>query len=526
MKKYTVTLLLIFNALFILAQIPHFSCGTSSSKSKWLQDYQKDPQRYLSSLQNRGGVTYLPLTLTIVGSDDSLGMVPVEGVLSSFCQLNRDFEGTGLQFFIEGNIRYIYESAFYIHDSVKAGGIRMLQYNIPNTLNVYFVASPAGNCGYNLPYAGIAMNNNCIDGHTFAHEMGHCLNLPHTFLGWEGGISYNGSPVSVFNSPAPERVTINYTDFKDTLYLNDTLIVDTVFVERVPRSGSQSNCNTAADGFCDTPSDYLAFRWYCTSTNSISATRQLDPDSVAFFSDGWYIMSYAYDECQGGFSNEQVNAMNAFVVNEKPNWLYNQNPIRDSVGAAQLIYPAPSQIIPATNPRFTWQSTSGATHYLIEVYKEPYATNQIVEKHITSDTFFQSSRYFPPRPAIFPYGWRVRPFNQSVTCVPFSSTQFFNTIIPSGMEITETEPNLEIDIMPSFVSKSQQLNLLFKTNIELLKLDFYNVAGQRIFSTENLVEGNNALQISLPDAMVAGMYFIHMRDEKGRSNTQKIVVHN
>ena len=214
MKKIYLTIAVSFFTIFstLLAQNPQLPCGTPSGKTEWLKDYQLNPSRFHSLLEARGANTmYLPVTLQIVGTDDSLGMAGLDAVLASFCELNQDFKASGIQFFIEPPIRYVYETAFYRHDSVKAGGIRMLQNNVTNTINVYFVADPAGNCGYNLPYAGIAMNNGCISGHTFAHEMGHCLNLPHTFIGWEGGTSWGGNPVQYVRDAKDSEIFANYT---------------------------------------------------------------------------------------------------------------------------------------------------------------------------------------------------------------------------------------------------------------------------------------------------------------------------
>jgi len=517
----------IFNSVQLSAQNPQLPCGAAPGRSAWLQEYQRDPSAYTTLLQTRGGgsTMYLPLTIHIVGNDDSLGMASFDAVLNSFCQLNEDYAPAGIQFFIEGSVRYIYETAFYVHDSVKAGGIRMLQYNVANTLNVYFVGSPAGNCGYNLPYAGIAMSNSCINGHTFAHEMGHCLSLPHTFLGWEGGRSWNGSPVQVFNTPAPERVTINYTDFKDTIFLNDTLIIDTVFVENVPRVGVNANCQFAADGFCDTPADYLAFRWFCTAANSISSLAQIDPDSVVFQSDGWYIMSYAYDECQVGFSQEQINAMKAYVLTEKPSLLYNQSPYNDSVGQLMPLLPLAGAIIPSQSPRFEWAATQGATHYYLEIYKEPYATNQVVERVLLTDTFYQSTRNYTPRLASFPYAWRVLPYNNGYTCAGFSPVRNFNTVLPSGLEPAMMEQTLQWDLLPNYTNAGQTIRVaITDVKIQHATLRIYSSTGQLLWSAAQNLEQVQNLEISIPTHWASGLYFVELSTELGYRGLKKMVL--
>lgn len=528
MKLYK--LLEIFTCLIIFstslnAQQPNLPCGTAPGKSDFLKDYQADPARFKPLLEGRGGSTmYLPLTIHIVGTDDSMGMAGMDAVLYSFCQLNQDFSATGIQFFIEPPIRYIYETAFFTHDSVKAGGIRMLQYNDPSTINIYFVGNPAGNCGYNLPYAGVAMGNGCINGHTFAHEMGHCLQLPHTFIGWEGGTGWGGNSVQSFNGPAPETVTINYTDFKDTIFLNDTLIIDTLYVERVARTGATTNCTYAADGFCDTPADYLAFRWLCTAQNSIGAVLQYDPDTVSFQSDGWYIMSYAFDACQVGFSQEQTDAMKSFVLTERTQWLYNQSPNVDSVGILNPIQPLAGLPIPSENVRFEWNRVEGATHYYLEVYKEPYAINQIVERVLLTDTFFLSSKSFTPRPASFPYAWRVMPFNYGNTCRGYNNPVYFNTVINTSIELIHQELP-DWNILPNLIVAGQSFRLLIDDVLtQKTALNVYNSTGQRIWTTMLSADNGTDMQFMVPDNWVSGLYFAELKTESGKNSVKKFVI--
>ncbi len=517
----------------LLLQAQNLPCGSPAYKSEWLREYQRRPvQDRLSEHQNRRNArttTYLPMTFHLVGRTDSGGVVSLESVLASFCQLNEDYAGSGIQFYIEFPIRYHYNTAWYSHSEVRDGGLMMLQENVANTINVYFVASPAGNCGYNLPYAGVAMNNGCLSGHTFAHELGHALGMPHTFFGWEGGQSWDGSVPPVYDQPAPITVTYNYTDFKDTMWSADTLIIDTAYVENVPRTGTQSNCDFAADGFCDTEADYLAYRWLCSSTNAMSSVLQTDPNGMTFNSNGEYIMSYAYDDCQTGFTAEQIAGMNAFIQDRRQSYLYNQNPNALPVtGQPTPLSPAAAAIVPETQVTFTWQPLTNATHYYIELYREPYAANTLIYRGIVADTFYTHAANLPPRNPNFPYAWRVLGFNQGSSCGWFSNPINFNTsAVVSTAELPKDAPTLRIFPNPAQVADGFTLEA-FAPAAMSGKLQLHNAIGQLIYTqTLRLEAGDNQYQISGNNAWAEGWYFLSWQSAEGQHrHTEAIFMKN
>jgi len=498
-------------------------CGTPAFKTKWMQDYHKNP-----AIQQKGSTnttTYLPLSLHIVGNDDSTGYGSLPAILAAFCQVNRDYKSTGIQFFIEGSIDYISNSDFNRHDSIIVGGGFMLQYNVPNTTNCYFVADPAGNCGYNVLYGGLTVGYSCISGHTFSHELGHALGLQHPFYGWEGGHGYNGSYIQVFNSAAPTEVLLDYTVFKDTMWSADTVIVDTALVEIVARTGPTANCHIAADGFCDTDADYLAYRWACNGTGN-SSVQQLDPDTVAFYSKAWNIMSYSFDNCQTSFSAEQSAYANSFVQTQRPGHLYNQNPIIDSIAIADLnlLEPAAGTILPTTTGiTFRWNSVPGATHYILKVCASPCGSaNLDMEEILLTDTSYISSLVYNPRISIFPYRWKVIPFNQSYTCAGQTPKQTFNTQTPTNLRAIENVSSFNAYPNPLGSGQSLQLEAT-TTTITNTTLRLYNVTGQIIKEQGwNLQKGSNSLSFSTTD-LAPGVYLLFLEGKQGRM-VQKLVI--
>lgn len=142
----------------------------------------------------------------------------------------------------------------------------MVEYNVENVFNIYFVSDFVGNCGYNLFYVGIVNVNGCssfIDI-IWLYEVGYVLSLLYFFFGWEGGVSWDGSVDYNFSDFVLECVIYDYIYFQDMLIF-DIFIIDMIFVELV----DGSNCIIVVDGFCDMFFDYLVLCWICNG-NGVS----------------------------------------------------------------------------------------------------------------------------------------------------------------------------------------------------------------------------------------------------------------
>ncbi|MDX1913128.1 MAG: hypothetical protein SFV22_16660, partial [Saprospiraceae bacterium] len=198
---YSLLTLLSLNAGVVLGQNDDNQpwCGTKGITS-WF-DFYRQNREYFAAERGDGDTAwlYVPVTIQIVGNDNGGGYYPLELALLSVCQMNEHFAQARIKFYLQPGdpVRYLNNSTWYEHN--WDGGADLIESNrIPNRLNTFIVADPAGNCGYSWIDA-IVMAKGCSGpgNRTWAHEAGHHLSLPHPFYGWEG-FEWD------YSQPAPE----------------------------------------------------------------------------------------------------------------------------------------------------------------------------------------------------------------------------------------------------------------------------------------------------------------------------------
>lgn len=503
---------LVFVSLNAQSQQDLLPCGSPSFKSKWLTEYQLDPSGYDTKDDE---ILRVPLTIHLLGTDAGTGYFSVNSLLDALCTLNNDFAETEIEFYIEGDINYIANSAWNAHESVLDGADMMFANNVENTINCYFVSDPAGNCGYNLPYAGMAMAKSCAApaDHTWAHEMGHGLSLPHPFLGWEGGHGYDGSAVTNWSEPAPDTVLYDYTFFQDVLY-TDTLIVDTAVVERV----DGSNCTFAADGFCDTAPDYIAYRWNCNS-DDVSAATLHDPNDETFQVDGTLIMSYANDGCSYRFSAEQSAAMRANLVDEKPEVLTNQDP-GPVLGTLELLSPVNEELQHYQNAVLDWADAENALGYTVQL--EIFLGNSSVtlKRFETTESQIQLEDDLVIGSN---YRWTVRTYNNYYFCEDeysaqglFTAAEISSTTNLAGLSGFSVFPNVQ-------AAGAVEIRVRAELNeVQNLRWTLTDITGKTV--TAGMYENAQSLQTRTRlGELHAGVYFFSLANETGKA-VKKIVV--
>jgi hypothetical protein len=469
-------------------------CGTRGM-SDWLRQYNGQ----IPVADRSEDTLWVAIQAHLLAKDNGTARITPERFLNAFCQLNDDFAGANIRFYFKDDWNLINKTAWYAHSTIPQGIEMMLTNNVPNALNSYFAADPAGNCGYNLPYAGVAVAHNCANAgdHTWAHEVGHALSLPHPFIGWEGK-TYN------FNQPTPLLLTYDYTYFHDTIDTQVPAPLDTALVEFL----DGSNCAIAADRICDTKPDYLSYRWDCNAQNT-STVKQKDPAGAEFYSDGTLFMSYAFDRCQNRFSPEEIAIMRATLLTEKSSWIAPamlQQPVEEE---ALALEPVQEQLVPNTGALLRWQPVPNATHYLVQASRfVGFSFKQI--DVMTTDTFLFAGTLTPNSL----YYWRIRPFNYWHACNDFSALATFRT---AGVSAASSPDADGWRLYPSLLENETPLTLEIPEQWrgEEAQCNVFDAAGRLVWQSYLLLH-TPRMHVSIPaQNWPAGVYRLILTTQKG-----------
>ena len=475
------TIVLFFTFLFFgaYAQNSNF-CGTphDAEGEKFLTNYFEGKVQ----LKNTTDIIWVPMTIHLVSpSNGSIPGFREKEAGIALCQLNVDFEPTGIQFYIS-SFNYIANDNYYDHTFQQ--GFQMMEFNNVNgTINSYFVSSPAGNCGYFSPSGGaVALAFGCSGpfSHTWAHEIGHYLSLPHTFRGWEGEDYEQGDIApNVVNGSLVERAA-------------DTL-----------------NCANQADRFCDTPADYLSFRWNCNNNNESSVT-QSDPDSTEFRSDGTYFMSYSNDACMDKFSMLQQDAMVVNLQTTKPNQIDSDYvPIEIDYENIYQVYPIDQEIVNDDDVLLQWEDEGqDIIGYHLEmskfegfnfIFEDVFVigTSYMINDLQNDDEFF----------------WRITPVTKSGSCNEPIVNSFITSFVVSTQDL-EKQENLTLSPNPNNGS------FILSSDVELIgTIRIYNMHSQLIYSEKATNSKSQSLNIITP----SGLYILQI-DLNGKKINKKFIV--
>ncbi len=428
----------------------------------------------------------IPVTIHIIRSDQGGGSFTAARAIDGLCDVNNRFAGTGMKFFLAGNPRFIDDSDL-LNPVDWSIPIDMLDvYNVPRTVNIYYTnLSALSLCGFAFyPLTGpggfqndggVVMSFACSqpNGTTLAHELGHYFALPHTF---------DQTSENPLDPLYAELVTRNTNEI-------------------LPRRSA--NCSNAGDYFCDTPADFIDYRWSCPT-----AATALDLNGDVLRPDSSYYMSYSSDVCMSRFSEQQVLAMRATVANTNaPRGYLLLNTPGVLPDISQL---APTSLVPAEGDsniagnfaEFRWTRVAGAQYYNLKIYQ---FGGLLMDTLIVDTVFVNRSNAIRANRNL---SWEVRALNQVSLCTPYSTRNNFRTGNFIGLSTSSLELGT-LQLWPNPIRSGETLNL---TGLKegVTSISVYDLQGRKMVQSSILVETNTTI-FELPN-LKQGVYLIETQN--------------
>ncbi len=357
-------------------------CGAEID-SAYRAYYMSLPNSYFQQTKSsRAATLYVPVFYHLIGTvtnGKKTGTMRLSEVLQSHCELNQAYLTSDIQFYIVG-IDSIFNASYYNFASNTVGNTIMTTYNVTNTCNIYINENPNGVCGYAFfpnsgpKGGGIFINKSCYgtNSTTLIHEMGHYCGLAHTFE------------------------TLGGVEFVDG-----------------------TNCSTAGDRFCDTPADFLDYRWTCPFTGN-----DTDPNGDLYKTviDGTLYMSYSNDNCQQRFSDAQRAYMYTTLQTKRATLINNGFQGFVSLTPPTHIQPVSNDTtVSANSAFFKWNSVAGAQFYYLQLPSN--VPTLLYADTLVKDTFVTIRGLFANRA----YQYHVMALSYNNDCNVFSTKEPFKT---------------------------------------------------------------------------------------------------
>lgn len=465
-------------------------CGTIDTDiDTWIAQMEAMGGRPTKGYLQTRSTVYIPMHYHIVTKTDKTGGFPLNYLFELNCDLNARYAAGGIdiKFYID-TISYINSSTLY--DMTNAEESQINKFKTLKHCNVFLVNDPAGACGYtyrpntfNSPtnrsgiyLAASAGSINCTKpgSTTLTHEMGHWLDLPHTFYGWEGQ-TYTSA-----TSPSGIRR------------------------ENVARTGTNANCTKNGDGFCDTDPDYISDRWTCPNSKLYT-----DMVGATFTHSSNNYMCYALDNCMSLFTDLQKAQINFSMskYNERKDLLNIPVPNDLKNDSFYFYYPKTqsnsSVRFPSNNLKLQFNKQPNAKMYNVTLAKGTTAINtnfdfaptSIIIDTIVTDTFLNIL------PTVFGSGtnnnyyyWKVRAVNKKYSC--YESLSPFQIFRVANL-------NIDFNVTDVKCHGDNDGKIVINNNSGLTNLKFYQnsiiIAGDSI---ENLSGSINEIEVKKTDNSV------------------------
>lgn len=451
--------------------------------------------------QRSGGTIYIPVKFQLVAETNGTGRPTEKQCLDALCRMNTNYAPYNIQFFLHSSgFAYRNNSTIFNHTNSTSAQFLMNSFKTQNCLNI-FVGNSAGGVGtgggttlgyYTPAYDLIFAIKSTVNANspTLTHEAGHFFSLPHPFFGWE-------SLTHTCNMTLPTNA------------------------ENQARTGTQANCATAGDRFCDTGPDYAL--GFDPSANDCSYNGcAVDRFGVAIDPNENNYMGYFNDNCVTEFTPQQVAAVNADIVDR--NWHNITPPTTANVGGAvTIVAPQNNTTVPTFNGVFIqWNAVQDASNYYYEVYRalngnqfgNVLLTGTTNQTGITLTTLLANTAYIV----------KVMPYNAYRTCNTFTNVLFTTGDVGVGVENLSNINAFSAVPNPLVSGQSLSVNIEANSSFEA-NLKLYSINGQLVQNMMNLsiLNGSNTVQVSTEN-LPKGVYILNIETPQGVMNDRIMIM--
>ncbi len=501
MKKILFVFLTISALFTIDVAAQNGFCGTSIEDQIIIKERMMQNRANAAlSAQVRTGVMWVPIQFHLLEDNDGGNRVDVMKVFDMLCALNEDYLDQDIQFFMKDGLNFIQNSSVNADPNHSTAPAIMVGAKVFSAINIYIVkdipnSTPGSTLGFYSPqFDWLVLKRSQVSAaavETLTHELGHFFTLAHPFFGWDGqyweeAIHGNPAPIS---SPAG------------------------ILTEKM----DGSNCEIAADGFCDTKPNYgLGFGW--PNCNYNGNCEDPNGELLAPGVQENNFMAY-FIGCASEFTPEQKAAISA-DLNARTSLHTTLDPdITAFTDSPTQNSPINGEETPLYNVvGFDWEPVGGATSYVVEVDRTPTFSFNPSVKFVSGGTYIEFEDVFDPNKT---YYWRVKAIKEGNVCGEVLSTSFKTGTVTGTQDIKEI---LNHTISPNPITSGELLNINIETNEAFDALiNVYNLSGQKlkeVNTTFNLGTTNHELSVS---DLSEGMYIISIESENGVL-TEKVVV--
>jgi hypothetical protein len=478
-------LFLIFLVAFFNSLQGQEFCGTSYQT-------QEEMKPQPTSLKPRNSVTYVPVRIHLVGDNEGNGIPSPSRLLDQMTRLNRDFEGTGIQFYMSGSNFFNTINDVNVYEEPNLNVQDILRYKSPNAMNVFVTKNtyPTDNGGSILGYYTglgtdhIVMLNSQLSSsnNTLSHEVGHFFNLRHTFFGWEQE-PYNavthGNPLTIRLAPK-SNAAIELMD--------------------------KSNCSTAADQLCDTPPDYN-FGFTANGCNFNQQIKDINNELIVTQKENQ--MSYFNNCSKYVFTSNQITRMSNSLMSTSRSYIrLNYTPNTAAITGTPSFVNLQALIPTYNNVLIQWTPVENATNFVVEITDGRSTRTSIQNGTSLRATDLEANKT---------YIVRVRPFNEYFTDTKILIGTFKTGNVLSSVNNDELDM-LKVDLIGNPVFKGSQ-DILFNINSTMnfdAAIKVFDVQGKMIHIETKRIENGTFLHRIPATQLSTGLHILSIESEYGR----------